>query len=537
MTDYKASLLKLYNNLQILQEREAKYGGNTPLDLVNQINDHHQAINLTEQADRGELSEAEWQTATKPLLAFSGGQVVNIEAQTYVAGDQHIHQRANLVLAIILGLIATMATVLAVPGVSGWVYGLFTPLPFAPAAEGVTLIVIANFHYPEGVAHTEAHAEIHRAIEQAKTELGITDTLRVEVEPTTLFGDDQDAARKLGDRYNAAIVIWGEDTGVRVTINFLNLKQPAFENALVKISETERTQLADPSAYAKFITTDLPAQLTFLALFAVGRSYFIQEEYMEAIKVYTKVIELKPDDADIYNNRGVAYYASGDLEKASMDFNKAIQLKPNLAEAYIGQGLVYAASDNLEQAIKEYTKAIELKPDYAGAYNNRGLAYSASGDLENAIADFTQAIELKPDYAEAYVSRGFAYATSNDLKQAIADFTQAIELKPDDAIAYTNRGAAYKDSSDPEKAITDFNKAIQLKPDFAEAYNNRGAAYGTSGDQKQAITNYNKAIQLKPDFAGAYNNRGLAYSASGNLKKAIADYTQAIQLKPDYAEA
>lgn len=37
--DPKAFLTKLRNNLNILQEREAKYGGNAPLELLNQIGD------------------------------------------------------------------------------------------------------------------------------------------------------------------------------------------------------------------------------------------------------------------------------------------------------------------------------------------------------------------------------------------------------------------------------------------------------------------------------------------------------------------
>jgi tetratricopeptide (TPR) repeat protein len=68
-TDFiKATLLKLNNNLNTLREREAKYGSNVPLDLLNQISDHEQAIALTEQALAGDLSETEWLAALQPLL-------------------------------------------------------------------------------------------------------------------------------------------------------------------------------------------------------------------------------------------------------------------------------------------------------------------------------------------------------------------------------------------------------------------------------------------------------------------------------------
>ncbi len=68
MTDLKEFLHKTHKNLQFLQEREAKYAGNTPVELLNQIDDHRQAIELTEQAMVGELDEAAWREQLKPLL-------------------------------------------------------------------------------------------------------------------------------------------------------------------------------------------------------------------------------------------------------------------------------------------------------------------------------------------------------------------------------------------------------------------------------------------------------------------------------------
>jgi hypothetical protein len=68
MADFKTFLLKLTDNLNTLREREAKYGGNAPLELLNQIEDHQEAIALTEQAIQGELSETEWEESLRPLL-------------------------------------------------------------------------------------------------------------------------------------------------------------------------------------------------------------------------------------------------------------------------------------------------------------------------------------------------------------------------------------------------------------------------------------------------------------------------------------
>ncbi|GIK38807.1 MAG: hypothetical protein BroJett011_26400 [Chloroflexota bacterium] len=94
----RKQLVELTKNLNILQERQAKYGGNAPLELLHQIQDHYDAISLLEQALAGQLSEAELEEALKPLLlALRDGQVVNITAETYVAGDQVIQNISHIV--------------------------------------------------------------------------------------------------------------------------------------------------------------------------------------------------------------------------------------------------------------------------------------------------------------------------------------------------------------------------------------------------------------------------------------------------------
>ena len=59
MADPQTILLKLNQNLNIMQERKARYAGNAPLDLLNQIDDNNTAIYVTRQAITGVLKEAE----------------------------------------------------------------------------------------------------------------------------------------------------------------------------------------------------------------------------------------------------------------------------------------------------------------------------------------------------------------------------------------------------------------------------------------------------------------------------------------------
>ena len=182
-----------------------------------------------------------------------------------------------------------------------------------------------------------------------------------------------------------------------------------------------------------------------------------------AIEAYSYAIELNPNNADSYSNRGIAYSDRGDHDRAIVDCNKAIELKPDYAHAYYDRGIVYGRKGDYDRAIIDYNRAIELKPDYVYVYNNRGAAYCAKRDYDRAIVDDDKAIELKPDYAHAYNNRGAVYRDKGDYDRAIIDYTKAIELKPDLAGAYHNRGEAWLNLREWEKGKMDLTTARSMQ--------------------------------------------------------------------------
>lgn len=266
-----------------------------------------------------------------------------------------------------------------------------------------------------------------------------------------------------------------------------------------------------------------------------GNRLYYAKKFDDAIKLYIEAIELKPDGAETYNNRGVAYQELQQYDRAIADFNKALEFKQH-EFIYNNRAIAYIRLGKYDRAIEDYDKAIELKPDYALSYNNRGITYNDLGQHDRAIENFNRAIELKPNYAEYYYNRGVVYENLGQHERAIADYSKAIDFNPNLHQVYTNRGVVYANLKQFECAIKDFNRALYLKQ-HEFIYINLGSAYFYLGQYDRAIKNYNRALDLKPDYAKAYYNRGLAYAYLGQHKRAIADYTKAIELNPNYVDA
>jgi len=113
-------------------------------------------------------------------------------------------------------------------------------------------------------------------------------------------------------------------------------------------------------------------------------------------------------------------------EQAIEDFSKAIELNPNDAVAYYNRGLAYAKLNEHERAIEYYGKAIKLNPNDAKAYGNRGIAYSEILRYEESARDFKKAgILFLHSGREEYAVKTFSFCF---------ELRDKIEIENDDIV-------------------------------------------------------------------------------------------------------
>lgn len=72
-------------------------------------------------------------------------------------------------------------------------------------------------------------------------------------------------------------------------------------------------------------------------------------------------------------------------EEALTLYSEAIQLNPNEADFYLNRGLVYDYLERYQEAITDYTHAIHLDPQLSDSYNNRGRVYSFFGRISKSL--------------------------------------------------------------------------------------------------------------------------------------------------------
>lgn len=137
--------------------------------------------------------------------------------------------------------------------------------------------------------------------------------------------------------------------------------------------------------------------------------------------------ERQPEPSE-FIGEGVRLAAIGEHEGAIENFDEAIQLDPEQAFVYKQRGASYQALGQYEAAIKDYDEAIRLNAEDLNAYFKRGVSNHALQNYEAAIADFDVVIELDSGFIEAYSRRADAHDALGNTAAAERDREDAAEF-------------------------------------------------------------------------------------------------------------
>ena len=134
---------------------------------------------------------------------------------------------------------------------------------------------------------------------------------------------------------------------------------------------------------------------------------FKNKDWNSAIDLFTSVLEVETDSAEVYNNLGLCYANIGDDEKAEKNYLRCIELNPELAQCYINLVDLYYKQRRLGEGINILSYAIDMLPDdiIFRHYLARFYMEDAKGDL--AIDELTYILERQPDNYDAYYDFGW----------------------------------------------------------------------------------------------------------------------------------
>jgi hypothetical protein len=107
-----------------------------------------------------------------------------------------------------------------------------------------------------------------------------------------------------------------------------------------------------------------------------------------AEKLYKKILKLKPNHPNAYNNLGIILQQTGQYHEAKNCYEKAIELNPSYVKALNNLGTIFQELGEISDAINSYKKAVNIKPDHIISIYNLGVVLFTNKQYKNALEQF-----------------------------------------------------------------------------------------------------------------------------------------------------
>ncbi|MEG3930060.1 MULTISPECIES: tetratricopeptide repeat protein [unclassified Microcoleus] len=268
-----------------------------------------------------------------------------------------------------------------------------------------------------------------------------------------------------------------------------------------------------------------------------AKTLYELKKYQESQSAYDKAIELKPEYLEAWTGRGYALDKLQQSQEAIASFDNALKIQPDYAAAWEGRGDVLLDSQRYEEAITSYEKAVKFQPNLYRAWYNRGQAHQKLKQYDRAVESYQKAVEIKFDNYEAWYNLGNVFLELNKNQEAFEAYEKAVRFQPKFYQGWYSKGIAFLKMRRHEEAVEAYEKAVKLKPDYYQAWYNLGWSYHELRKYEQAIECYSRALDLNPKEYQAWYNRGNAQSNLKRYEDALVSYNEAVYVKPDYSEA
>ena len=256
----------------------------------------------------------------------------------------------------------------------------------------------------------------------------------------------------------------------------------------------------------------------------------------EAERLYRAACEADPQNARAFHLLGVVMHQLRRPDAAGM-LARAAALRPDVAEIHNDRGVILAANGNFAEALACFEKALALKSSYPEAGANLARSLRSLGRLDEAVRQFESVLREAPQAVPLHLELAATLEARGEVARAEQHLRQALALQPRFFEACLHLARLLQVQDRPAEALDFAERAVVLRPDSPGALNNLGNVLRALGRSEQAIAQYDEALRIDPNLAMAHYNCGLALRSQARIAEAREHFARAFALQPQTLEA
>jgi Tfp pilus assembly protein PilF len=161
---------------------------------------------------------------------------------------------------------------------------------------------------------------------------------------------------------------------------------------------------------------------------AAGTQSLMNGEYTDALKNLLEANKLDPENTDIINNLGMAYYFKGETVMAITQLKRALKLNKNNSDAKVNLASIQLKSgdfNSAEKLYKEVLRDLTYEKQARTLYNLGILEIEGRKNSVAAENYFTKSIKEDDNYCPSYFQMGLIQFNRRQYSRSLKNFKEA----------------------------------------------------------------------------------------------------------------
>lgn len=163
----------------------------------------------------------------------------------------------------------------------------------------------------------------------------------------------------------------------------------------------------------------------------LGWAYWLTDREEDAIALWTRLIDIAPNEPMGYNLMGQVATRDADFNKAKALYEKSLSLNPAQFEIRVSLAQVLLWGGKREEAIADFEKLYSEDPERTDIEIDLAWALYANEQYAESLEHWNKVLEVIPGHAGFLIARANVHLLMGMLPEAEADSYAALEIEPD----------------------------------------------------------------------------------------------------------
>jgi tetratricopeptide (TPR) repeat protein len=264
----------------------------------------------------------------------------------------------------------------------------------------------------------------------------------------------------------------------------------------------------------------------------------LMEDQEKALEVFKRVLPRLQGPEKIYVLRQIAgiYYAKDDYKNALKYFTEVSTLSPNDIQAQYSLGIISEINGNFPDARKHYTRALSIRADYVEARKRLGYLALRDKKYQEGIDVITKVAQELRD-VDYYRILGALYTEKGNLNKAYTVLGQGYEENPSSAELAIDFALILEKQKKYDECFELIKNALEMNPNNPSLMNFLGFTYADLNiNLDEAYTLIESALAQDPENPAYLDSMAWVLYRFEKYEEAYGYQLRALQLAPDEEE-